>query len=95
MTAALIMLAVILVYQQVENNLITPTVQGKAVNISGFFVMLGVTVFGALLGVLGALIAVPVTASIQIIVGEITADRRARVAEARAAAEAAAAAQPG
>ena len=95
LTAALIMLAVILVYQQVENNLITPTVQGKAVDISGFFVMLGVTIFGALLGVLGALIAVPVTASIQIIVREITADRRARVAEARAAADAAAAAQPG
>ena len=93
LTAALIMLAVILVYQQVENNLITPTVQGKAVNISGFFVMLGVTVFGALLGVLGALVAVPVTASLQIIVQEITADRRARVAEARAAAEAVAAAE--
>jgi len=88
LTAALIMLAVILVYQQVENNLITPTVQGKAVEISGFFVMLGVTIFGALLGVLGALVAVPVTASLQIIVREITADRRARVAEARAAREA-------
>jgi predicted PurR-regulated permease PerM len=89
LTAALIMLAVILVYQQVENNLITPTVQGKAVEISGFFVMLGVTIFGALLGVLGALVAVPVTASLQIIAKEITADRRARVAEARAAAAAA------
>jgi predicted PurR-regulated permease PerM len=80
LTAALIMLAVILVYQQVENNVITPTVQGKAVEISGFFVMLGVTIFGALLGVLGALVAVPVTASIQIIVKEVTAERRARIA---------------
>jgi len=80
LTAALIMLAVILVYQQVENNVITPTVQGKAVEISGFFVMLGVTIFGALLGVLGALVAVPVTASIQIIVREVTAERRARIA---------------
>ena len=80
LTAALIMLAVILVYQQIENNVITPTVQGKAVEISGFFVMLGVTIFGALLGVLGALVAVPVTASIQIIVREVTAERRARIA---------------
>jgi predicted PurR-regulated permease PerM len=83
LTAALIMLAVILVYQQVENNVITPTVQGKAVDISGFFVMLGVTIFGALLGVLGALVAVPVTASIQIIVKEVTAERRARIAAAK------------
>jgi predicted PurR-regulated permease PerM len=85
LTAALIMLAVILVYQQVENNVITPTVQGKAVDISGFFVMLGVTIFGALLGVLGALVAVPVTASIQIIVKEVTAERRARIASQNAA----------
>ena len=83
LTAALIMLAVVLVYQQIENNVITPTVQGKAVNISGFFVMLGVTIFGALFGVIGALAAVPVTASLQIIIGEVTAERRARIAAAR------------
>jgi len=85
LTAALIMLAVVLVYQQVENNFLTPTIQGKAVDISGFFVMLGVTIFGALLGVLGALVAVPVTASLQIIVKMATAERRARVAAAQAA----------
>jgi predicted PurR-regulated permease PerM len=86
LTAALIMLAVVLVYQQVENNLITPTVQGKATNISGFFVITSVTVFGALLGVIGALIAVPLTASLQIIIGEFTKDRRERYAAMRAAA---------
>jgi predicted PurR-regulated permease PerM len=85
LTAALIMLAVVLVYQQVENNLLTPTIQGKATNISGFFVISGVTIFGALLGVLGALIAVPVVASLQIVVQELTADRRERIAAARAA----------
>jgi predicted PurR-regulated permease PerM len=87
LTAALIMLAVILVYQQVENNFLTPTVQGKAVEISGFFVMLGVTIFGALLGVLGALVAVPITASLQIVIRMITEERRAYVAEQRAALE--------
>jgi predicted PurR-regulated permease PerM len=85
LTAALIMLAVILVYQQFENNVLTPTIQGKAVDISGFLVILGVTVFGALLGVLGALVAVPVTASLQIVIREVTAERRARVAAAREA----------
>jgi predicted PurR-regulated permease PerM len=91
---AVIMLVVILVYQQVENNLLTPTIQGKATNISAFFVILGVTLFGALLGVLGALVAVPVTASLQIVVAELTAERRKRVAEARAALEAEAVEQP-
>ena len=88
LTDALIMLAVVLVYQQVENNLLSPTIYGKAVNISAFFVILGVTLFGALLGVLGALVAVPVTASLQIIAQEVTKARRAGIEEARAALEA-------
>jgi predicted PurR-regulated permease PerM len=82
---ALIMLAVILVYQQLENNLLTPTIQGKAVEISAFFIILGVTLGGALVGPLGALVAVPVIGSLQIVVQVITAERRAAVAEARAA----------
>ena len=80
MTAAMIMLVVVLVYQQVENNLLTPTIQRKAVNIWASLVIISVTVFGALLGVLGALVAVPLTASIQIVIQEITADRRERMA---------------
>lgn len=80
---ALVMLAVIVGYQQVENNLVTPTVMGRATEISAFLVILGVLVFGSLLGVLGALVAVPVTATIQIIVREVTAERRALVEAAR------------
>jgi predicted PurR-regulated permease PerM len=91
LTAAIIMLVVVLVYQQLENNLLGPTIYGKAVNISAFFVILGVTVFGALLGVLGALVAVPMTASLQLVVQEVTKARRASVAAARAARDAAAA----
>jgi predicted PurR-regulated permease PerM len=87
--AALIMLAVILVYQQIENNVITPKVQGKAVQLSGFVIIVAVTLFGALLGVLGALTAVPLAATIQIVVNELTKERREQVARARAAASAA------
>ena len=83
---ALIMLAVVLVYQQVENNVLTPKIQGKAVNLSGFLIIVAVTLFGALLGVLGALTAVPLAAMIQIFVQELTKERRARVAAAEAAA---------
>jgi predicted PurR-regulated permease PerM len=79
LTAALIMLVVVLVYQQVENNILTPKIQGKAVNLSGFFIIVAVTLFGALLGVLGALTAVPLAATIQIIVQELTKARREQV----------------
>jgi predicted PurR-regulated permease PerM len=87
LAAGLIMLVVVLVYQQLENNVITPKVQGKAVQLSGFFIIVAVTLFGALLGVLGALTAVPLAATIQIFVRELTQARREEVLRARSAVE--------
>ena len=87
LTDAIIMLVVVLVYQQLENNILGPTIYGRAVNISAFFVILGVTLFGSLLGVLGALVAVPITASLQLIVQELAKERQASVAAARAGLE--------
>jgi predicted PurR-regulated permease PerM len=85
LAAALIMLAVVLVYQQLENNILTPKIQGKAVQLSAFFIIVAVTLFGALLGVLGALTAVPLAAMIQIFVKELTQARREHVEAAKAA----------
>ena len=82
---ALIMLTICIVYQQVENYVLQPTIQGRAADVSGFFVIASVIVGAALLGVVGALIAVPLTASTQIVVRELTAERRAAVALAHAA----------
>jgi predicted PurR-regulated permease PerM len=80
---ALIMLVVCVGYQQVENYVLQPTIQGRAADISGFFVIASVIVGAALLGVVGALIAVPLTASAQIVIRELTAERREAVALAR------------
>jgi len=85
--AAVVMLVVVLGYQQIENNILTPKIQGRAVNLSGFFIIVAVTLFGALLGVLGALTAVPLAATLQILTQELTKARRERVAEARAVSE--------
>jgi predicted PurR-regulated permease PerM len=84
--AAVVMLIVILVYQQIENNILTPKIQGRAVKLSGFFIIVAVTLFGALLGVLGALTAVPLAATVQILTQELTKARREKVAAARVAA---------
>ena len=94
MTAAVIMLAIVLVYQQVENYLLQPTILGKAADVSGFMVIASVMVFGTLLGVVGAIIAVPIVASIQIVVREVTAKRRAEMAALRAGTAGAPAAVP-
>jgi len=55
-----------ILYQQLESNLIQPQIQKRAVNINPFLVIVSVLFGSALLGVLGALVAVPVAASIQI-----------------------------
>jgi predicted PurR-regulated permease PerM len=84
-TEAVIMLLIVLVYQQVENYVLQPTILGKAADVSGFLVIASVLVFGTALGVIGAIIAVPIVASIQIVVRELTAARRERMALLRAA----------
>ena len=82
--AAVILLVVILVYQQLENYLIQPLVYGQAVDLSGFATIAVVMAGGAVLGVIGAILAVPVAASVKIVFRELTADRRERMAALRA-----------
>jgi predicted PurR-regulated permease PerM len=75
----LAMLAIQLGYQQVENNLLQPLVMRRSVNVSGFTVLLAVLIGSSLLGVLGALLAIPVAGSVQIGLREVLESRRARV----------------
>lgn len=55
-----------IVYQQIENNLIQPQIQRRAVNVHPFVVLFSVLCGATLFGVIGALVAIPVAASIQI-----------------------------
>ena len=73
------MLAVQLGYQQVENNVLQPLVMRRSVNVSGFTVLLAVLIGSSLLGVLGALLAIPVAGSVQIALREVLESRRAQV----------------
>jgi predicted PurR-regulated permease PerM len=77
-------LIVMLVYQQIENYILQPTIIGRAARISGFTVLTSVLAFGALFGLIGAIIGVPIAAGLQIVLEELTAARRARVAAADA-----------
>jgi predicted PurR-regulated permease PerM len=69
-TATIVWVIWSIVYQQVENNLIQPQIQKRAVDINPFLVVVAVLFGSALLGVVGALVAVPVAASLQIAVRE-------------------------
>jgi predicted PurR-regulated permease PerM len=83
--ALIAIVIVMVVYQQVENYVLQPTIIGKAANVSGFTVLVSVLAFGALFGFIGAIIGVPIAAGLQILIDELTAGRRARIAEADAA----------
>jgi predicted PurR-regulated permease PerM len=60
--------AVLLLYQQVENNLIQPFVYGRAVQLHPLIVIVAILIGAALLGVLGALVAIPAAAAVQAVV---------------------------
>jgi predicted PurR-regulated permease PerM len=63
-------------YQQVENYVIQPQIQRRAVAVEPFVVLVAVLFGGTLFGILGALLAIPAAASIQIAIREVMAYRR-------------------
>lgn len=58
------------IYQQIENNLIQPQIQRRAVAVEPIVVLVSVLCGATLAGVLGAVLAIPVAASIQIVIRE-------------------------
>ena len=74
--SALIFAAVYFAYMQVEAYVMTPKVMNKAVDIPGSLVLIGAMVGATLLGLLGALVAVPVTASLLMIVNRVYIPRQ-------------------
>lgn len=69
-TATIIWVVFSIIYQQVENSLIQPQIQRRAVAVHPFVVLIAVLFGSTLFGVLGALLAIPVAASGQIALKE-------------------------
>ncbi len=57
---AIAVLIFLVIYQQIENSIIQPRIQGKVVNLPGIAIFFSVLVGGQLLGIVGALFAVPI-----------------------------------
>jgi predicted PurR-regulated permease PerM len=70
-TAGIVMIVVNVVYQQFENHILQPIVYRKTVQLSAFLVLVAVLIGGELMGVLGALVAIPIAGSIQLVVREV------------------------
>jgi predicted PurR-regulated permease PerM len=76
-TDAIIVAIFFIAYQQIENHLIQPLVYGRTVQLSPLAVLVSVLIGAQIAGVLGALAAIPVAGTIQVIILEW---RRGRIA---------------
>ncbi|MEX2291756.1 MAG: AI-2E family transporter [Mycobacteriales bacterium] len=74
--AGLIVAVYYLVYQQVENYVLYPRIMQRSVNVSPAATVVAVLVGGSLLGVLGALLAIPIAAAVQLVLQEVVAPRQ-------------------
>lgn len=66
-TAALIFLIYFIIYQQIENNFISPTIQSKSVELSALAILAAILIGVTLGGLLGGIIAIPVAGCIRVL----------------------------
>jgi len=68
--AGIIVIVFFIVYQQVENHVLQPIVYGRTVELSPLAVLISILIGAELAGILGALAAIPVAGSIQVLVND-------------------------
>jgi predicted PurR-regulated permease PerM len=73
LTTAIICVVFFIVYQQLENYLIYPTVMRRSVKVSDVAAIVAALLGVSLFGVIGALVAIPMVAGIQLIMREVMA----------------------
>ncbi|GAC1436187.1 MAG: AI-2E family transporter [Solirubrobacteraceae bacterium] len=80
-TATIVWAVVQLIYQQVESSVLVPIVYRRTINVSGLLTVVAVLLGADLLGILGALVAIPVAGAVQILAQHIWSTRGERPIE--------------
>jgi predicted PurR-regulated permease PerM len=78
-TAGIAMFAIVMIYQQIENHVLQPLIYGRTSQLSSLTVLLAVLIGGAALGLVGALLAIPIAGTLQAVFGEILENRAERI----------------
>ena len=73
---AVIAVGYYLIYMQIESYLLTPRIMNRVVSVPGALVVIGALAGGTLLGLLGALISIPVTAMVLMIIKQVWVPRQ-------------------
>ena len=74
-----ILFVIVNVYQQIENHILQPLVYGRTVQVPSLTVLIAVLCGGAALGLIGALLAIPIAATIQAVGSELLEERADRL----------------
>ena len=77
--AGIIIFVVVMVYQQIENHILQPLIYGRTVQIPSLTVLIAVLCGGAVLGLIGALLAIPIAGTIHAVVSELLDERAERI----------------
>ena len=80
-TAGVVLIVFFIVYQQFENHVLQPLVYGRTVQLSPLVVLIAVLMGAKLAGVVGALGAIPIAGSIQVVLLDWLAHRRRTLVE--------------
>jgi predicted PurR-regulated permease PerM len=68
-----------IVYGQLEGNVLSPLIFRRTVHVNPLIVTLSLLFLGEVFGIVGAVLAVPITAALQIVLREVLAERRERL----------------
>jgi predicted PurR-regulated permease PerM len=74
MSTGLVVLVALFIYQEIESRILIPKVYGRALRLAPVTVVLALLAGGLLLGVIGALLALPIAAGLQMMVAELRVD---------------------
>lgn len=75
--AALIFAVIYIVYAQVENNVLSPKIQGDALRLPAVVILCAVVIGMYMFGLLGAIIAIPIAGCLRVLIDEYPALRAA------------------
>ena len=78
-TSGIVLLIFFVVYQQLENHVLQPVVYGRTVQLSPLAVLIAVLIGAELVGVIGALAAIPVAGTVQVLLLDWLKHRRGRL----------------
>jgi predicted PurR-regulated permease PerM len=75
-TAGIVSIIFFIVYQQIENGVLYPWIMARKVNVNPLGILLSVLLAVEVFGIVGALLAVPVSGALQVVIKAIRQERQ-------------------